>query len=225
MKAIGTIFGALCVATVLTQLMAVGYLAMTGRLTNRTMTDVRNALNGNVVEPTDSQATTDKGNKPSIDDVVEKRIGRVWDLDRRQKELSILKGIITRRKEDVTSRQEKFSKSREKLLKDLAEKEKTLQAASTKKARTILAEMEPADAAKHLMKMPLDQSVLLLKGMQERNVAEYLREFSNTKEGEEQAKQILDAISRGEPQHGILQQGLKKPAAQSKARPKAPAAN
>lgn len=225
MKAIGTIFGALCVATVLTQLLAVGYLAMTGRLTNRTLADVRNALNGDVVEPTDSEAAAEKGTKPSIDDVVEKRIGRVWELDRRQKELSILKGIVTRRKEDVTSRQDKFSKSREKLLKDLAEKEKALQAESTKKARTILAEMEPANAVKHLMKMPLDKSVLLLKGMQERTVAEYLSEFSKTKEGEEQAKQILDAISRGEPQNGIIQQGLQKPATPTKAKPKAPAAN
>ena len=65
--------------------------------------------------------------------------------------------------------------------------------------------MSPDDAVENLMQLDLEENIVLLKGMPEKQIAKILQEFLKGKDEQlERGWQIFEAISRGEPSKKLI---------------------
>jgi len=209
-RAIVTVVCVVCVATVLTEILAAGFLWFRGQLTRETIEEIGLVISGGVRQaPADSGGDEDAA-PPSSDDVMEKRVGRVWDLQRREKELMLIKNMVTDRSVQLTKSREEFVQQKQAFLTNLKTLSEELDAESTEQARGILAKLRPADAVASLMAISLEEDVKLLSGMADRAVASLLQEFEKSQDPKivDRGRKIFEAISRGEPKRELVDRGL-----------------
>lgn len=213
------VFCVACVATVLTEVLGVAYLWTQGQLTPQTLADIRAVLAGEDLGASPVESEADEKTAPSTDDITRQRINRVWNLQRRQNELAVIKAMVFQQAGKVDTQRSEFEKQKQKFLADLKQQSRQLQSAATEQARGILAQLPPTDAVQNLMALDLNRNIVLLKGMSDRVVAKLLKEFLNSGDAKvaERGQHIFEAISRGDPQRQLVENTLQQfPAAGKK---------
>jgi flagellar motility protein MotE (MotC chaperone) len=155
---------------------------------------------------------------PSAQEVAQARAVKVLYLDKRESELTTLKGMADAKREDLESLQKQIRSLRKAFEDELAHIEANITSTGTEQARGVLLALPPKDAVQQLMQLSLDQNVVLMKGMPEKTIARILKEFQATlslpadANGErketpaERGRMIFEALSRGEPSRSLLEQ-------------------
>jgi len=208
MRIIVGVVSVFCVATVVTEILGAAYLWTSGRLTPQTVNDIRASLAGEQ-RPVSVSESDDEHQQRSLshDDIVRKRVERVWDLHRRQQELAVIKATVKKQADELTNRREEFDRQKTVFLDELKAQTDRLQSDATEQARGILAKLPPAEAVDNLMALDLSRDVILLKGMPDRTVATLLEQFqrSNDPNVVERGRKIFEAISSGQPQQQVVE--------------------
>jgi flagellar motility protein MotE (MotC chaperone) len=155
---------------------------------------------------------------PSAQEVAQARAVKIFSLDKRESELTTLKGMADAKREDLESLQKQIRSMRKAFEDELARIEATITSTGAEQARGVLLALPPKDAVLHLMQLPLDEDIVLMKGMPEKMIAKILKEFqatlitSSDASGErketpaERGRKIFEALSRGEPSRSLLEQ-------------------
>jgi flagellar motility protein MotE (MotC chaperone) len=224
MRTLLTIFCVICVATVLTEALGLAYLSLNGQLNAETVADIRLVFSGGVRQGPKGDSEEQRQTPPSSDDVMERRVDRVWDLLRRQQELAVIKNTVSSQAAKVTRTRQDFQKKKETFLSELQTIAGELDSSSAEQSRGILIKLPPADAVQNLMALSLDQNVLLLKGMPDQAVATLLEQFrkNNDPKTIERGQKIFEAISMGEPKRKVVKAGAKQLQTPPKLLPKQP---
>lgn len=188
-----------CVATVLSQALGAAYLWSRGQLTAEVLQDVRMILAGEEPDIVDINEEDMRG-QPSREQVVAERSMRVLELNTRQTELTALKNMITRNREDVSQQQQLFQKEKNDFEARLHELQDNNTSESVEQTRGIVLTLSPADKVNYLMALDVEQCIVLLKGMPEKEIGKILQEFSK-REGDvpKRGQTIFEAIYQGEP--------------------------
>jgi hypothetical protein len=211
MRSMGMIIGACCVATVLSEAIGLGLLWSRGQLTASTVRDIRAVLSGQDL----AAAAVDEEMQRvdlSRDDVVRERSMRVLELNSLQNELTVLKGMVDSRKTSLLAEQKAFLKQKEDFEKTLAAIDAQRTSAAAEQARAVLLAMPPADAVTTLMRLNLEENVVLLKEMPEKKIAALLKSFAEGNDGPKvtRGQEVFEALSRGEPARGQIREAARK---------------
>ncbi len=209
MRSLVFIICIVCVATVLSELIGVGFLWFRGQLTADTIADMRAVIAGTSGQADSSENDDPDKTAPSLNNVIEKRSLRVWDLDRRQKNTAVILSMVNTRATRLTKTEKDFEAQRKAFLAQLQKLVDASNSTSTEQAQGILQKLTPADAVPYLMTGTVEQNVTLLKGLPEKTIAALLQEFSAGGDNArlERGQKIFEAISQGEPKRGLLQAG------------------
>ena len=195
-----------CVGTVLTQLMGLTYLAARGQLTRQVFTDIGDILKGIDIRGEGETESGTKGIPDSTDDLMEKRIARVWEIHRREGERKAIQDMVDRRAQDLTKEQAGFAAKQAAFADQLKRIADELNAESAEQSRGILVKLPAADAVQSLMKLELEQNVTLLKGLEDRAIAKLLQEFaaSTDQKTVTRGQEIFEAITQGQPKRKVV---------------------
>jgi hypothetical protein len=220
-RSLGMILGACCVATLISQVIGLGILWYRGQLTSGTVRNIRAVLAGQDVDSLSAGEALPKDEVTS-EDVVRERSERVLEFSTLRNELSVLKSMVDSNRTSLLAEKDTFLKLRDDFEKRLKLLETERTSAAAEQARGVLLAMPPAEAVDSLMRLSLDEDVMLLKEMPEKKIAALLQQFSVTqgKPPDEarvtRGQKIFEALTRGEPARGLIRDAsgkLRSPAA------------
>jgi hypothetical protein len=137
MRTAGMIVAIVCVATVLSELLGLGFLWYRGQLTSTSIADIRLVLTGDDGDSFDID-DSEKQDQPSIEDVAEDRTMRILELSTREEELALLKSFITDNRKKLDTAQGGFKAQKVGFERDLKELDKTAVSEATEQTRGIL---------------------------------------------------------------------------------------
>lgn len=228
-RSLGMIIGACCVATLVSQMFGLGILWFRGQLTPATFRDIRAVLSGQDLA---AIAVDEEMQRVDIsrDDIIRDRSMRVLELNSLQNELAVLKGMVDSRKTSLLTEQKAFLKQKEDFEKTLAAIDAERTAAAAEQARAVLLAMPPADAVTTLMRLNIDENVVLIKEMPEKKIAALLKGFAEGNDPQKvgRGQEIFEALSRGEPARSKIREAAQKiraaDASEKSTSPKPPAA-
>ena len=201
------IFSCACVAVVLSEGAAVFLLWQRGALTPHNVREVQLILRGELdPEPKSRILTTTADPQVAYAEVQSARAKKVLDIARTEDGLGTLQQSIVAARRQVEEQQLRFRTEQQAFSKKLDELEKILIEASTEQARGVLLALPPVQAADKLAAVPLDDALVLMKAMPEKNIAKILKEFAGTKEKLERGQKLFDGLYKGQPQKALLDQ-------------------
>ena len=145
MRTAGMIVAIVCVATVLSELLGLGFLWYRGQLTSASVADIRMVLTGDDGDSLDVDEAGEQ-DQPSIEDVAEDRTTRILELSTREEELALLKSIVTGNRKDLITDQDGFKAQKKGFEEDLKALQKTAASEAMEQTRGILLALPPADA-------------------------------------------------------------------------------
>jgi flagellar motility protein MotE (MotC chaperone) len=214
MKYLFIIIGCLCTTVVAAESTVLITLWNRGMISAHHLQEIKLVLTNRTLADEPENETELKQQYPSVREVAEARAIKVLGFDKRESELMTLKGMADVKREALESQQKQFLAQRKEFEEELARIESEITAASTEQARGVLLALPPKDAVRQLMQIPLDQDVVLMKGMPEKTIAKILKEFQTAGDpaaGDgkdapaERGRQIFEALSRGEPARTLLE--------------------
>lgn len=198
------IFSVFCVATLASEVLGLAFLWYRGQLTPETLKEIRVALTGEAQDELGIDEE-ERNSQPSIDDVLARRSMGILELNTRQTELDLLKNMIDAEKDDLKTQADAFKAMKESFETQLSQLNANAASESTQRAQGILLALSPADAVENLMQISLEENIVLLKSMPEKEIAKILQEFfKGEKEQSERGRQIFGAISQGEPAKKLI---------------------
>jgi len=207
------IFGVsiLCIGTLLTELAALGVLAIQGKITNKTIVEVQAVLDGEYKEEA-IEAEAEIQTPHSQAEIDRERIDRSYQLGNVRTEIELISELLRKRGDQLLAKQGKIKSDKENFESQLDKFQKTNTTASAETARGILLKMTPEDAVVSLMPSTLEHNILLLKGMQEKKIAEILQQFIKSRDPKtvKRGQDIFQAISMGEPEKKLVESAIKK---------------
>jgi len=220
------IIGCLCTTIVVSETTVLAILWQRGMLSPHHLNEIKLVLLNRALDDERESEQDQKADFPSAQQVAQARAVKILNFDKRESELVLLKGLADDKREDLESQQHQFRVQRKAFEDELARIEASLISTGTEQARGVLLALPPKDAVRQLMQLSLDEDVVLMKGMPEKNVAKILKEFQTTapsasadSSGErkeqpaERGRLIFEALSRGEPARSLLDQTRKTAAA------------
>jgi hypothetical protein len=183
MKTAVMIVAVVCVATVLTELLGLGFLWYRGQLTSTSIAEMRLALTGDDDDlfGVNESETEDQ---LSSDDYTRKRVIRILELSTREEELDLLKRVVTDIRKDLKKNQDQFGEQKKNFEKQLNTLLETGTSEAMEKTRGILLALQPDDAIENLMGLTVEKNVMLLTGMPEKSIARILEQFLIGEENE-----------------------------------------
>ncbi|HBN74393.1 MAG TPA: hypothetical protein DD473_00950 [Planctomycetaceae bacterium] len=203
-RILGTVIGIFSTATLLTAMLVGLYAWGEGNLTRESTLEIAAILKG---EP--SPAVLSEVKEPvhmtSFDQVVEMRTEKILSISSRESELAILKKAIDDQAKLVTKEREELRQVKQTFREDLDKEYEKIKSESVEQARGILLKMEAESAVEKLLSLAVSDSVLLIKGMAEKDAARILDQFrtriagKDPQERYEKAEEIYKAIYFGEP--------------------------
>ncbi len=203
-RILGTVIGIFSTATLLTAVLVATYAWGEGNLTRESTLEIAAILKG---EP--SPASLAEVPKPpqmtSYDQIVEKRTEKILSISARESELAILKRSIDDQTKLVMSERGKLEQVKKTFQEELEKEYEKIKTESVEQARGILLKMEAESAVEKLLTLDVSDSVLLLKGMAEKDAARILDQFrarivgKDPQDRYEKAEEIYKAIYNGEP--------------------------
>ena len=217
MKYLFIIVGCVCSTVVAAELTGLFLLWRHGMISAHHLQEIKLVLTNRAAADEPEIEAEQKPQYPSAQEVAQVRAVKVLNLDKRESELTTLKGMADAKREDLESLQKQIRSLRKAFEDELARIEANITSTSTEQARGVLLALPPKDAVQQLMQLSLDQDVVLLKGMPEKTIAKILKEFQTTASlpdasGErkdtppERGRMIFEALSRGEPSRTLLEQ-------------------
>jgi len=195
-----------CVATILSELVGLGFLWQRGQLTSETIAEFRVLLSGQYADLSESEQD-EETYYPSIGDIVKQRSISVMDFNNREKELKSLKSLVDESAMNFSKQQAELERKKTEFDKRLAMLDEQIVSEGAEQARGVLVKLTPSDAVLYLMELELQENIVLLKGMPEKKIAESLEQF--LKGDQKQVKrgnEIFEALNRGEPKKSLIDQ-------------------
>jgi len=201
------IFACSCVAVVLSEGAAIFLLWQRGALSPHNIREIQLILRGELdPEPKSTTPATAIDPQVAFSEVQTARAKNVLDIVRTEDGLRTFQQSIVTARIDVEEQQAQFRAEQQAFLKKLDELEKSLVETSTELARGVLLALPPVEAVDKLAAIPLDDALILMKAMPEKNIAKILKEFAGTKEKLERGQKLFDGLYKGQPQKALLDQ-------------------
>lgn len=223
MRYLLVIIGCVCTTIVVAEATGVIMLWKRGMISRHHLHEIKLVLTNRALDDVREEAASQRPQYPSAREVAQARAVKVLNLDKREGELTSLKGMAESKREDLEQQQKLIQSEKLKFKEELARVDAELTSASTEQARGVLLALPPKDAVQQLMQLSLAQNVVLMKGMPEKVIAKILKEFQTTAplapdaSGErrdtpaERGRLIFEALSRGEPSRTVLDRQGKNP--------------
>ncbi len=197
-RALVLILSCACVAIVLSEAGAALLMWKAGLLTPHHLQEIRLVFSTAAAKEQEAEELPARP-QPSLQEVTQARAVKILDLEKRESELNVLKGMAGSKKSDLNLEQETFRAQRKAFEEELTRLQEAGMSAATEQARGVLLALPAKDAVEKLMQLPLDENVVLLKGMADKALAKILEEFNGTPEQLERGRKIFEALSRGSP--------------------------
>lgn len=209
LKYLAIIIGCVCVTLVLSEATAAVILWQRGMLSPHHLREIRLVITNGYI--TEGAARDDKSapKYPSVQEVAQSRAVKILELDKRESEISTLNTMATGQREELETQQAQFREQRTAFARELQDLNESITSAAAEQARGVLVALPPKEAVNQLMRLPLEQNVVLMKGMSDKIVAKILKEFAGSTPATgpgvpaetpaERGRRIFEAISRGEP--------------------------
>lgn len=209
------IFGCVCVTLVLSEATAAVILWQRGMLSPHHLREIRLVITNGFNAEDAGTAEQTAAQFPSVQDVAQSRAVKILDLDKRESELTTLKLMTSGQREELEALQAQFRAQRAAFEQELKGLNESISSTAAEQARGVLVALPPKEAVGQLMKLPLEQNVILLKGMPDKVVARILKEFANAAPvgttgnsrdtPPERGQRIFEALSRGEPSRTFVE--------------------
>lgn len=196
--------GAMSLVVVLGQLALVAMLWRQGSLSARTIAEIRLALAG---QPALEVVVADVAEGPpaiSADEVRDARVLRVLNLEIREKELDVVKEAVAAAMNQLIQDREALDQLKKKFTNELLAQSKQRQSEATDQTRAVLLASPPEVAASRLMELSLEESVVLMRGMPEKQIAKILQQFVGTPDKEKRGREIFESLAQGEPDQTLI---------------------
>lgn len=218
MKYLFVIIGCVCSTVVAAELTGLFLLWRHGMISEHHLQEIKLVLTNRAASDEPEAEIVQKPQYPSAQEVAQARAVKILNFDKRESELTTLKGMADAKQRDLETLQKQIRSLRKAFEDELARIEATITSTGTEQARGVLLALPPKDAVLQLMQLSLEQDVVLMKGMPEKTIAKILKEFQTTltslpdANGErkdtpsERGRMIFEALSRGEPSRSLLEQ-------------------
>lgn len=211
MKSIALVFACFCVALCAVTGFGLFYLWSNGLLSPEKISDVRQMLSKG--EASDPKSLPDVDPPiPSLEEVIEARARLSAEHQSRDRELSSMKALNHTWSLRLQTERQAFDTQQQAFEKRLQELDEKLTSEATEQSRAVLSAMAPKNAMEHLMSLSLEDDVVLLKGLSEKNISKILKEFkieaqpAEAGSRAERGAKIFEALARGNPQRALLDQ-------------------
>lgn len=218
LKYLLVIAGCVCSTIVAAEAVGVAFLWQQGMISPHHLREIRLVLTNRSVDDKLDDGPAQKRQFPSAQQVAQARAVKILNLDKREGELTTLKGMADSKREDLDAQQKQFRAQRKAFEDELARMEQVVTSSSAEQARGVLLALPPKDAVQQLMHLSLEQDVTLMKGMPEKSIAKILKEFHATPQpapgsaagGQqdtpaERGRKIFETLSRGDPSRSLIE--------------------
>ncbi|QDU49726.1 hypothetical protein [Gimesia panareensis] len=198
-RSLAVIVSVFCVATIISELLGLGFLWFRGHLNADAVKDIRLIVTGQSLD--DVELTEDETVLPSRDEVTEKRAMRILELVAREDEIDMLKSSITQSSDSLKQDRLAFEEVKLKFEEELLQLKEQSQSVATKKTQTVLTALPAGDAVQYLMQLSVEENIQLIKGMDGKFIAKLLKEFLVAPDPLviKRGKEIFKEISQDEP--------------------------
>lgn len=232
LKYLFVIIGCVCTTIVAAEAAGIGLLWQRGMISPHHLREIRLVLTNKSNDDKFDDEPEQTRQFPSAQQIAQARAVKILNLDKRESELTTLKGMADGKREDLENQQKQFRALRKAFEDELAKIEADVTSTSTEQARGVLLALPPTDAVQQLMQLTLEQDVVLLKGMPEKSIAKILKEFQATPAPQttdasgqkkdtpvERGRKIFETLSRGEPSRSLIERTRKAAANEAAALP------
>lgn len=176
------------------------YFALTGVLNAETLWELQTVFDAADPKSDSQQAIAAFEPEFSVEELMQERVMRIFDLEDREQELERLSQLVITRRDAVLSEQKALVSGKDRLRKELEATKEREESEATVLAQGVLLSVPPADAARDLMQLPLEQNILIMKGMPVKSIGKILKEFH---QGDDQLRkrgvEIFEALADGDP--------------------------
>jgi flagellar motility protein MotE (MotC chaperone) len=220
-RVLAVLIGVLSCTVLSAELLGLGYLWSKGCLTNSNLYEIRLILTGEAKSDDSGKTEEPKASGASQQEVQAARVMRVLDLESRGKELELLKTLTENRANQLISDQKSFDEKKGAFETELVALKERQQAEAVEQARAVLLASSTEAAVERLMELPIDEAVIIVRGMPEKSIAKILQGFdvpgkadaplnagSTPEDRRTRGKRIFEALSRGEPTRTLIQDTL-----------------
>lgn len=193
-----TALSAVAVVTLIAEGLAGGLLWSQGRLNPDAIREIRVILS-DPAALTEEQELANETPVVSVEDVARTRAKAILHLEERENELAIFSGLIADHRKRVATEQENLLANRERLDKELKDRQAKKAADGIQKSLAVLQASDIDLAVTHLSDLTLEENILLMEVMPEKTIAKLLAAFADgTADQIERGQQIFQAITRGQ---------------------------
>ncbi len=207
MRKFFSVLAGLAVIVMFAEGLVVATLMAQGRLNNDVVNEIREILrNPQEAKELAAAAKPEVAAKPTVtlDEVLRERSLRVLQIGEREREYQRLQGLVTDSRGAVLKDLDLLTKEKEQFALSEKQRLEREQSESIERMRSILAKSDIQTVADQLLKLPIDENMLLLKGMPEKRVAELLQMMATgdpkqAKRGQEIIQAILNQKSNSSP--------------------------
>ena len=209
-RSVAIMVSVFCVATIISQLLGLGFLWFRGHLNADSIKDIRLIVTGQSLD--DIELTEEETTLPSRDEVAQNRAMRILELASREDEIEMLKSSITQSSDSLKNDRLTFELTKQKFEKDLELLEEKNQNIATKKTQSVLVALPPGDAVQYLMQLSVEENIEILKGMEGKFIAKMLKEFLVAPDPLviKRGKEIFKDISQDEPFRSLSEETANK---------------
>ena len=210
MRSLVVIISVFCVATIVSQLLGLGFLWFRGYLNADAVKDIRLIVTGQSLD--DVELVEEETALPSRDEVTEKRAMRILELVAREDEIDMLKSSITQSSDSLKEDRLAFEEVKLKFEEEMLQMKEQSQSVATKKTQSVLLALPSGDAVQYLMQLSIEENIQLLKGMEGKFIAKLLKEFLVAGDPliVKRGKEIFKQISQDEPFRSYTDETLDK---------------
>jgi ATP-dependent DNA ligase len=201
------LMGVVSAVIVMAEMVAATVLWSRGSLTKDSLKEIRIALSppaAKAAAEAETAAEAAATPQPSAQDVRDKRVSRVLDLDARENELQLLKRLTTDLANQLISERQAFDQLREAFRKELKEQIDKANNDATEQSRSILLASPPEEAVQRLMGLTLEENVDLMRGLPEKQIARILQAFQRDVKAAARGQEIFEALYHGSPTVPLL---------------------
>jgi hypothetical protein len=199
------VFVAFCVATVLTQIILLGYFLTRGVVNGETMTKVVALLNGIDISGNRLQQIlrqSEDREQPDFDDILEARKMESYDMDLRLRSEKEFSDELSVKLAELTDERERFDERLDAFRRELEEIREGAQKQGLQDVQRTLQSLDAAQAKEQLLIMyddeRIDDVVTIVQAMSTDKRKDILAEFV-TKEESDRLSEILRRIGDGMP--------------------------
>lgn len=210
MRSLVVIISVFCVATIVSELLGLGFLWFRGYLNADAVKDIRLIVTGQSLD--DVELVEEETALPSRDEVTEKRAMRILELVAREDEIDMLKSSITQSSDSLKEDRLAFEEVKLKFEEEMLQMKEQSQSVATKKTQSVLLALPSGDAVQYLMQLSIEENIQLLKGMEGKFIAKLLKEFLVAGDPliVKRGKEIFKQISQDEPFRSYTDETLDK---------------